>query len=460
MKKPILVIQMQRMGDLILSFPLFLWLERTYPGHPIWVMAEPQFAQPLARISPAVRFLGYGESAAVLGESFHLVINLSHRRESMDLTGQLRCDGLVGGYVRDGVSRVAGNWQEYRMSLTHNNRHNRFHWADLNALDVVPAPVIAKTRWPEPRSMPSAVRKVGLFLGASEQDKRPSAAFWAGLVGELERRGWIPILLGGPGEKNLSQEVLGIVGRPVASACGTLGLEHFAHFGQNLAALVTPDTGPMHLAAWTGLRVLNLSMGPVHAWETGPYQPGHVVLRSARDCVGCWRCRFERPRCHDPFVPVRVAGVLETMIRGGDLLKGLRLPELEILGTGRAEGVYDLVPFFIRFRTGELLGAYWQGFWKQAFGIGPDQGCRQAAFRLRSESDRFVRFMIREAVRFLRSLSQESEQACQGWAEYSPSIRPLTGYASVHLLNNDCSSASRKRVLALAEAHLGFVAGS
>ena len=38
--KPILVIQMQRMGDLILSFPLFLWLMRRYPGHPLWIRSE------------------------------------------------------------------------------------------------------------------------------------------------------------------------------------------------------------------------------------------------------------------------------------------------------------------------------------------------------------------------------------------------------------------------------------
>ena len=55
MKKPILVIQMQRMGDLILSFPLFLWLGRAFPGHPVWVMGEPAFAGPLARLGPGVR---------------------------------------------------------------------------------------------------------------------------------------------------------------------------------------------------------------------------------------------------------------------------------------------------------------------------------------------------------------------------------------------------------------------
>ena len=451
---------MQRMGDLILSFPLFLLLERAFPGHPVWVMAEPSFAVPLGRLSPRVRYLAYGQHDVVAGEKFHLVLNLSHRRESMELAGRLQCDALVGGYARDGVSRVAGEWQEYRMSLTHNNRHNRFHWADLNALDVVPLSVMAATRWPEPRVMPPDVRKVGLFLGASEPDKRPSAAFWAGLVGELERRGWTPVLLGGPGEKGLCRDVQGLAGRPVASACGTLGLDQFAVLGQTLAALVTPDTGPMHLAAWSGLQVLNLSMGPVHAWETGPYQPSHVVLRSARDCVGCWRCRFERPRCHDPFSPARVAGVLEAMLRGGrKRLQGLRLPGLEIYASGRRDGLYDLTPLSVRPKAGRLLGAYWRTFWMHAFGAGDGTTCHCAAAELRAAHAPLVRAMTRDALRLLRTLAASSAAAgpVLDWERDALSLRPLSGYCAAHLANHDVSPASRKRALDLAERHLRFL---
>jgi ADP-heptose:LPS heptosyltransferase len=240
--RPILVIQMQRMGDLILSYPLFLWLERVYPGHPIWVMAEPTFAVPLARLSPHVRYLDFAHSGEVLREKFHLVINLSHRTRSMELAGRLQCESLVGGYIRDGVTRIAGVWQEYRTSLTHNNRHNRFHWADLNALDVIPPQVMSETRWPMPRVMPESLRKVGLFLGASEAEKRPTAAFWAELVGELERRGHIPVLLGGPGE------------RSCAVKCGGL----------------PPGLWPAPAVPWAG---------PVRHVRAGPRGPDHPRYR-------------------------------------------------------------------------------------------------------------------------------------------------------------------------------------
>jgi ADP-heptose:LPS heptosyltransferase len=450
------------MGDLILSFPLFLWLERVFPGHPIWVMAEPAFSRPLMRLSPQVRYLDYAQDAEVQKQEFHLVINLSHRPESMVLAGSLRSDGLVGGYIRDGVTRILGDWQEYRLSLTHNNRHNHFHWADLNALDVTPLHTLAATRWPEPRDMPHHVRQIGLFLGASEPDKRPGAAFWAALVGELERRGFIPVLLGGRAEVALCREVQRLAARPVASACGSLGLDRFAMFGQSLAAMITPDTGPMHLAAWSGLMVLNLSMGPVQAFETGPYQPGHVVLRSARDCVGCWRCRFERPRCHDVFEPVRVVRVLEAMLGRKGKMSGLRLPGLEIFATAREGGLYDLRPLCVRPKAGMKLGAYWRAFWLHAFASGSPDDCLAAAGELRQAHAALAPSLAAGALRFFRqaSASGDAERMMRDWHQAAPALRPLSGYAAVHLSNHDCSPASRRRVLTLAEDHLNFLAGT
>jgi hypothetical protein len=43
------------------------------------------------------------------------------------------------------------------------------------------------------------------------------------------------------------------------------------------------------------------------------------------------------------------------------------------------------------------------------------------------------------------------------WNRASLALRPLSGYAAVHLSNHDCSQASRKRVLDLTEEHLGFL---
>lgn len=52
MNKPILILQMQRMGDLVLTFPLLLWLTRLHPGRELWVVGEESFFKGMHQIGP------------------------------------------------------------------------------------------------------------------------------------------------------------------------------------------------------------------------------------------------------------------------------------------------------------------------------------------------------------------------------------------------------------------------
>ena len=94
---PILVLQMQRMGDLVLTYPLLLWLGRCYPGHQIHVVAEESFFTPLLPVSPPAAYISWPEAAsgALLGQHYRLVVNLSIRPEAARLAGPPRagCSG-------------------------------------------------------------------------------------------------------------------------------------------------------------------------------------------------------------------------------------------------------------------------------------------------------------------------------------------------------------------------------
>ena len=285
-KRPILILQMQRMGDLILSYPLILWLARQYPGHPLFVAAEETFYKPLMSLSPAVTYFPWTGVHVLKQHSYELVLNLSIQEKAALLAGSVSAERKIGPtQTADGARFVHGDWQLYRTSLVRNNMYNRYHWAELNALDIVPFADISSTRFDPPRTLPSTVNKIGLFLGASDEAKRPSARFWADLVDELHGRNLRTVLFGGPAEKKLGLEVRKLATAPALNLCGTLGLEEFGAVGQTMALFITPDTGPMHLAAWTGLKCLNLSMGNVNPWETGPYSPGHFILRADMDCA-------------------------------------------------------------------------------------------------------------------------------------------------------------------------------
>lgn len=456
MSRPIAVLQMQRLGDLILSFPLFMWLSRTFPDRPIRVVAEPVFYTALARLSPRVTYLPWTEAARLRQERHALVINLSHRPEAAALAGSIPSDEVLGPLLDpDGVSRARGNFALYRASLVGGNRHNRLHWADLNALDAIDLRLMAATGYDPPRRLGAHKRNIGLFPGASQPEKRPDAAFWAELARELFRRGLVPVLFGGPGDVELCREVVRLSGAPVADSSGRMGLAEMAYLGQGVSLLVTPDTGPMHLAAWTGWRVLNLSMGPVNAWETGPYQPGHYVLRTTASCRGCWSCAKPSPLCRRAFSPAGTAFVASLLVRGEEgRLEGLALPGLELLRSGRSgRGLYHLatVAGASACDARGLLAEMWREYFGAEFGLWDHD--RGAVAALAEAHPRLSEALWRAVVRLGRELARlagarDRVAGPEWWRAFPPLIRPLASFVQVSLQNRDYAQEAFREILA------------
>ncbi|MEW5773208.1 MAG: glycosyltransferase family 9 protein [Thermodesulfobacteriota bacterium] len=462
---PVLVLQMQRMGDLILSFPLLLWLQRTMPGHPVWVVAEEMFFSQLVPLSPAATYFPWTRAAAqeLARHPFSLVVNLSHRPEAAELAGAVAAPRKIGPVRENGATYVRGDWQLYRASLVAANRHNRFHWADLNALDLVPLPEMAATGWPAPRSLDAANQRVGLFVGASEEAKRPGSWFWSSLCKELLRRDMRPVLLGGPAEKFLADEIVQMAGGRVLNLAGRLTLSQFAAAGDTLQLMVTPDTGPMHLAAWTGLKTLSLSMGPINSWETGPYQPGHFVLRSKASCVGCWSCDRAQPVCRRNYQPKRIAMAIRQIVRGNaKALAKMDIPSLDLYRTGRGEhGLYRLerVTRPERESSRNLLGRVWRRVFGELFGLWPGDRADAAFAALAAEHPALAERFGLAAVRLGRDLKLAAKGKTlppDFWASGPPLMRPARSYCLTYLQNEDYATPARLRCLALVERLAGL----
>lgn len=464
-KLPILLLQMQRMGDLVLSFPLLLWLKRTMPGHPVWVVAEEMFFSQLLPLSPAATYFPWTRAAAheLARREFSLVANLSHRPEAAQLAGAVAAERKVGP-VREGqATYVRGDWQLYRASLVAANRHNRFHWADLNALDLIPRPEMATTAWPPPRVLDAGNQRVGLFVGASEEAKRPGAWFWSSLCRELLRRDMRPVLLGGPKEKFFADEIAQLAGGKVLNLAGRLSLSQFAAAGHTLQLLVTPDTGPMHLAAWTGLKTLSLSMGPINSWETGPYQPGHYVLRSKASCVGCWRCERAQPVCRRNYQPKRIAMAIRQLIRGNArALAKVDIPSLDLYRTGRGEhGLYRLerVTQPDHESARNLAGRLWHRVFGELFGLWPGELAEAAFAALAVQHPALAERFALGAARLGRDLRVAAKGRTlppDFWAAGPPFLRPARSYCLALLQNEDYAPPARLRCLALVERLAGL----
>jgi ADP-heptose:LPS heptosyltransferase len=455
--EPFLILQMQRMGDIVLSFPLFLWTRRNAPDRPIWVVAEPIFYNDLLEVSPAVTYLPWTATGELTARDYALIVNLSHRPEAADLIHSLRARLKIGPIREAGVLRIRGRWQLYRASLTGNNRHNRFHWAELNALDCVDKGCFPATNFETPRFLDPGHLAVGLFVGASQPEKRPEPPFWAALAGELKRRGLKVVLLGGPADVPLGEEVKRLHGGGLVDMCGKLGLREFMAVGQTLSLMITPDTGPMHLAAWSGLLTLNLSMGPVNPWETGPFQPGHYVLRANMSCLDCWRCRSGEPRCRDRFDPAQVAYLAWRLVKGQGLQRLAPPPGTRLFRTGRTpEGFFDLVPLGEADRRApDILGEMWRGVFGAFFGLWGQERPRETWRELKRTHPRlataFDRALPGLARRVRRAVTQGAAPGGEFWTASPPVLRPLAGYMHMLLENADYSREALAECLVLIE---------
>lgn len=93
---------------------------------------------------------------------------------------------------------------------------------------------------------------------------------------------------------------------------------------QGLDALVTPDTGTMHLACHLGVPVHAFFLSSAFCHETGPYGEGHWVWQSAPECAPC----LESAPCNHEMIclqalehPLFLRSIAKTALANGKRLE-------------------------------------------------------------------------------------------------------------------------------------------
>lgn len=86
-------------------------------------------------------------------------------------------------------------------------------------------------------------------------------------------------------------------------------------------ALLTNDSGPMHLAAAVRRPTVAL-FGPTDPALTGPYGPGHVVFHGRCEVSPCFKaaCQLPRHPCVHSVAPEAVAAAVVALLRSGGAL--------------------------------------------------------------------------------------------------------------------------------------------
>jgi lipopolysaccharide heptosyltransferase I len=104
------------------------------------------------------------------------------------------------------------------------------------------------------------------------------------------------IFTGGAGDGEIVDRIRSLMKEAAENWTGKTSLKELAALASLADLFVTTDTGPMHLAAAAGAKVLAL-FGPTAPWRTGPYGPGHIVVRTGVGCSPCFKRKCEDVRC-------------------------------------------------------------------------------------------------------------------------------------------------------------------
>jgi ADP-heptose:LPS heptosyltransferase len=129
-----------------------------------------------------------------------------------------------------------------------------------------------------------------------------------------EELGGHAVMFGGTEEKALAEQIATTAGVPIVDFCGKAGIEELAWLLQMCTALVTNDTGVMHLAAAVGTPVVAL-FGPTSPLGFAP--AGALVVQGKIHCSPCYpypTCDLKGCGAMDDISADRVKNFLRTTL--------------------------------------------------------------------------------------------------------------------------------------------------
>jgi heptosyltransferase-1 len=103
----------------------------------------------------------------------------------------------------------------------------------------------------------------------------------------------VVIFTGSPADRPAIERIIGMMNKNAVNWAGETTLKELAALAAVCDLFITTDTGPMHLAAAAGAKVLAL-FGPTAPWRTGPYGGSHVAMRTGIECSPCFQRKCDR----------------------------------------------------------------------------------------------------------------------------------------------------------------------
>jgi heptosyltransferase II len=135
----------------------------------------------------------------------------------------------------------------------------------------------------------------------------------AAIVSNGSNAKWI--LFGTKNDSDIGQTIATALGDKCVNRIGQTTLEELISELRNCRALLTNDTGTMHLAALLGVPVVAI-FGSTEPQLTGPIGDGHVIVRHHVECSPCFlrECPIDF-RCMKEVTTQEVVNAMMSILR-------------------------------------------------------------------------------------------------------------------------------------------------
>lgn len=328
--RSILVIRLTSLGDVILATPLVRQLRHTYPQARIDVMVHAKFAE-VWKHNPHVSHVWPVDPksathatdmnavcASVPNGIYDLVVDLQRNRRSRRLRKGLGTSVVCAPKHR--LEKLAMVWLKKRPPVTTSivaRYRSTVEHLPL-AFDVEgPELWLAEERADGAYGALAArdSRRVAIAPGAHHATKRWPVERFVDLCDRLWlEHGLTPVLVGSTADADICAAIAEASIAPVVRADGAVQVEQTVRVLDTCVALVTNDSGVMHMGAARRLPIVAIFGSTVPEFGFAPYGTPHVIVEHHVACRPCTHIgRSACPRGH--FSCMQMIGT-ENVMRG------------------------------------------------------------------------------------------------------------------------------------------------
>jgi ADP-heptose:LPS heptosyltransferase len=317
----ILIVKLGALGDVVNTLPLAISLKRHFQARIHWLV-EP-LSHPLlsrhASVDAPILFDRKrwpatlpGVLGALREKRFDMALDLQRTAKSGLFTLASSAEQRIG-FDRKRCKEMTWLLPFDRIPPSDPSDHMVRQYLEFARYLGLP---VGEVQWDIPEGDPPRAELPGSYLvlnvGATKPANRWSPGGFSALAGLADKRFGLPsVLTGGPEDRPIADEVKAGAQGKVIDLVGRTTIMELIGVLSGASAVVTCDTGPMHLAAALGKEVVAL-FGPADPGRTGPYH-GRVIRRDL-PCSPCGRKNCEKPLCMEAILPEDVMAELEDVL--------------------------------------------------------------------------------------------------------------------------------------------------